>query len=421
MRPIVRICAIPALLLHLSGSAAVVPRPVETGKNLIMVPAGAMKADDAARNTSAIQDALDKATQTGGIVSIPAGRYLCGPLRIHSRTELRLDSGTVLALRNDIEMYPTDEERYLNFLTIDSKAMDVRISGRGTIDGQGAIWWERFTSKTISKRRPQMLSGQGVQRLEISGVRFLNPPNTHISLKDCSEVAIRGIRIEAPERSRNTDGINISARNCLIEDCDIATGDDNIAINFGGRNFSPEHPECENIEIRNCRFGHGHGLSVGSFTSGHLRGLDVHDCSFKGTTVAIRIKSARGRGGIVQDLSYRNLKVEGSKWPVFISAYYPKEPLETETQPAPEAPFSPEYRNIRISGLDVTGGTEALRLFGLPEAPIDGIRFENCRFAARKGMRISNAKKVVFENCTLDVEQGARIETVNAEVSGISN
>lgn len=397
--------------------ADVRPALPKTGKQGFPVRPGA----DADQNTATIQKALDAAGLSGGVVTIPAGRWLCGPLRIHSGTEFRLDSGAVLVLRDDIETYPSQDERYLNFLSIDNKATDIRITGSGTIDGQGSVWWERFTAKAITMRRPQMLYGQGVQRLEISGVHFLNPPNTHISLKDCSDVHIKGITIEAPEKSRNTDGINISARNCLIEDCEIATGDDNIAINFGGRNFSTDAPECENIEIRNCRFGHGHGLSIGSYTSGHLRGLDVHDCSFDGTTAALRIKSARGRGGLVENLRYRNITISGSKWPVFISAYYPKEPKEPETAPEAVTATTPVYKRLRFENIVIDNSEVALRLHGLPETAIEDLVFENCSFSARTGMQISDVKGLHFKNCKLQVREGKRISSVNAQLEGLSN
>ncbi|MDB5210979.1 MAG: hypothetical protein JWQ30_1806, partial [Sediminibacterium sp.] len=140
-------------------------------------------------NTKMIQQALDKAMVDGGTVIIPKGIFLCGPLNMYDRTNLDIQKGAILRLRNDVDSFPVAKERYLNFIHI-SKATDIKISGEGTIDGQGEIWWKKFTAKEITYRRPQMMFIEQSERIEISGITFLDPPNTHLSIKDCNEVYI---------------------------------------------------------------------------------------------------------------------------------------------------------------------------------------------------------------------------------------
>jgi len=374
-------------------------------------------ADGKTNNTAAIQQSLYKAKTEGGKVTVPAGIFLCGPLNMYSKTWLELQKGSVLRLRNDIDSFPSEKERYLNFINI-SNATDIKISGEGTIDGQGSIWWKKYTAKEISFRRPQMVFIEKTRRIEIGGITFLNPPNTHLSLKSSADVYIHGITISAPADSRNTDGINISAQNCTIENCTINTGDDNIAINFGNKNTLV--PECSDIFINRCFFGLGHGLSIGSFTSGGLRNLRVSNCKFDGTTSAIRIKTARGRGGLVENVSYTDIDIKNSKWPIFISAYYPKEPASPEAeQPAPIDDKTPIYKNITLKNITVTGAQDAIKIWGVPESPIQGIQFINVHIAAKNGVQIYNAKEVTFTGSDIKIEKGDKIRSYQADIKGL--
>ena len=377
-------------------------------------------ADNKTLNTLVIQKVLDLAKVSGGKVVLPAGEYLCGPLNLYSRTELEISKGATLRLINNIDSFPVTNGRYLNFINV-AKASDIRISGGGTIDGQGEPWWKATTAKTLTLRRPQMLFIEGSQRIEISGVTFLNPPNTHISLKNNSDVYIHNIVIQAPERSRNTDGINISARDCTIEKCTINTGDDNIAINFGNRKQTDDDPEVKNMVIRDCTFGVGHGLSIGSYTSGNLNGLQVSNCTFDGTTSAIRIKTARGRGGILENISYENISIKNARYPIFISAYYPHEPkTPQEDINASIGEYNPVYKNISLKNITVTNSQEGLILWGIPESPIQKIRFENVKMSSAKGTRIYNVADAEFINSTLKFNAGERIDVYHSRVTGLN-
>lgn len=373
--------------------------------------------DNKTVNTQAIQKTLDLAKTTGGKVLIPAGEYLCGPLNLYSSTNLEIVKGATLRLTNIINDFPSEKNRYLNFINI-SKATDVKISGGGIIDGQGEPWWIATTAKTLTMRRPQLLYMEGLQRVEITGVTFLNPPNTHISLKNCSDVYIHDVRIEAPAKSRNTDGINISAKNCTIERCTINTGDDNIAINFGNKKQAEDDPEVQNMLISDCNFGVGHGLSIGSYTSGSLRNLKVRNCSFDGTTSAIRIKTARGRGGILDQVSYENITIRNSRWPIFISQYYPHEPKtpQEDTTTAIGA-YNPIYKNISLKNITCSNCQEALILWGLPESPIQNIRFEDVKISASKGAQIYHVSKAEFVNSAIKTTEKPRI--YNSTVTGL--
>lgn len=371
-------------------------------------------------STQAIQQALDQLHSLGGgKVVVPRGIYLCGPLKLYSYINLQLDAGATLRLNNEISSYVLEDGHYGNFIEA-KDATDIKISGTGTLDGQGEIWWQQFDAKKLQYRRPQMVYLVNPTRLEISGITFLNPPNTHLSVKDGTDVYIHHISMQAPENSHNTDGINISVRNCTIEQSTFSTGDDDIALNFGSRKDATGLPACTQILIRNCTFLSGHGLSIGSYTAGNLNGLKVSDCSFEGTASALRIKSARGRGGVVENVSYSDITIKNSKSPIYISAYYPKEPASPELDTAAAVKTTtPTYRNIKFKNVTVTNAEYALRLWGLPESPLQNISFENVAISAKKAGIIANAKDISFINSKLIVQDKSVIQQYHSDARGL--
>jgi len=407
------------MLIAIAAKAQYTKLPAIPAKVYNVMDEGAV-GDGKTMNTQAIQKALDRARSTGGKVVVPAGEYMCGPLTLYSKTELQIDKGATLRLPNDIEHFPQTNGRYLNFIDI-ADANDIKISGGGTIDGQGEVWWKAVEAKAPIPRRPQMLYISGSQRVEISGVTFLNPPNTHVSLKDCSDVYIHDITITAPATSHNTDGINISAKNTTIERCNIATGDDNIAINFGNKPAFGAEPEVKNMVIRDCTFGIGHGLSIGSFTSGGLSNLFVSKCTFDGTTSSIRIKTARGRGGVLDNINYEDITIKNSHYPIFISEYYPKEPkTPQEDILTAKGDRIPDYKNISLKNVTVTDAQEAIIIWGVPESPVQHVRFENVNISAKNGAQIYNANKVEFINSTVKAANDEKLRVYKAGVTGLN-
>lgn len=390
--------------------------PVIPAVSFNVIDFGAV-ADGRTLNTDAIQHTIDKAAD-GGTIIIPAGIFLCGPIVLHSKINLQISKNAVLLFSNDIDRHPIVNNRYQNFIAA-SHQSDIKISGEGTINGQGEIWWTKFRAKKLTYTRPQLIYLDNCERVEVSGITCLNPPNTHVSMKLCKEVMIKGITITAPANSANTDGLNLSVKNCLVTGCKISTGDDNIAINFGGKGTTAG-PECESIAITNCFFGYGHGLSIGSYTSGNLKGLTVSNCSFEGTTAGIRMKSTRGRGGLVEDVNYRNITMEKVKNPVFISAYYPKEPIDPANDIArPVGATTPHFKNITLTNISCRGSDRAVTIWGVPEMPVEQIIFDHVNISATKGMLLYNVKGLLFINSTINSREGEPIKEFNADVKGL--
>ena len=379
-------------------------------------------------NTDAIAKAIKACVDGGGgIVVVPAGKFLSGPIQLASKVNLRIDEGATLIFTDAAEAYPIDDDNRHQMMLSAKKCEDVAITGKGTIDGQGARWWEEFLKikgkpdEKKSPRRPNLVDLTNCTRVLIKDVQLVNSPNFHLVPRDCDEVTIDGVKINAPEDAPNTDGIDPSGRNYLITRCVFDVGDDCIA--FKPQRVRPDgRPACENFVVSDCTFLHGHGLSIGGQTAGGMRNLVVRDCTFDGTDAGIRMKAPRGQGGVVENLSYENITMTNVKVPIFITSYYPnnttpKEPENDKAQPV--GATTPTWRKIRITNVKSQGSPEAGRIFGLPEMPVSDVVFTHVNLTAEEGLHIANAKGVQFRDCQIKAAKGEAVIQRNAEVSGL--
>src|SRR4029077_14234722 len=114
-----------------------------------------------------------------------------------------------------------------------------------------------------------------------------------------------------------------SCKHVLISGCRISTGDDNVAVTSAG---GPS-PTASDIVVRDCVFGAGHGVSIGSYASGGVGGMTVQHCTFQGTQNGIRIKTARDHSGEVSNLVYDDLQMTGVRNAIYLTEYYPDIPM----------------------------------------------------------------------------------------------
>ena len=342
------------------------------------------KTDDA----PAIQKAIAKAaSQGGGTVHFAKGTYMSGPLTLANHIRLQLDPGVTL-LMLPLDRYPGGNTNPADF--IGAKGLtDLAIVGAGTIDGQGAAWWP--SAKDKEKKRPRMISMHDCSRILIEGVTLKNSPMFHIAIRS-EEVTVSKVTVRAPSSkdpqnpSHNTDACDVSGRNILVMDCDISVGDDNYTC---GKDTS-------NVLIKNCRYGNGHGVSIGSYTQGVIENITVRDCTFEGTECGIRIKSDRDRGGHLRHLVYENLQMKNVGIPIEIYATYnvhtkPFKDLNmlsaenALTYPAkPVGPTTPIYEDFTFRNITATvaSGHRAGLIWGLPEAPVGQVTMENVNITA---------------------------------------
>ncbi|MFG2940355.1 pectinesterase family protein [Streptomyces sp. NPDC048282] len=347
------------------------------------------KADGTTKDTAALQKTID-ACAGKGTVELTSGKYLSGPLTLRSDMAFTLDSGATLLASQNAADYANSGTKLTPLLSAPD-AKNLTISGAGTIDGQGASWWsliksEKAAGKTTLSPRPGLIDIGDASGLKITGITLKNAPNVHITLRSVTTAAIDKITISSPSDSPNTDGIDVwSSSGVAVTNSTIDAGDDDIAIDS-----SPQGGPAHDISLSNCMILHGHGLSIGSYTGGGAYNIDIHDNTLNGTGTGVRIKTARGRGGEVHDITYKNLKMTNVTEPIQIVGYYPTIPADGEAAQAITS-TTPNYHDITISGITATGASDAGRIVGVPERPITGLTLNSVSITAKTGLTVRNA------------------------------
>lgn len=344
---------------------------------------------------------------------IPTGVYLCGPIQFGNKLNLHIDSGAVLKML-PIDKYPGGTNEGISFISA-ANLHDIAITGKGTIDGQGSPWWKN--AKTEGIKRPRMIAFKDCERVLIEQVKLLNSPMFHIAIGGgrTSNVTVSGVIVRAPSSkdpvnpSHNTDACDVSGSKILIKDCDISVGDDDYTCGGG----------TSDVLITNCKYGEGHGVSIGSYTNKGVRNITVENCTFTNTESGIRIKTDRDRGGVVENITYRNLTMTNVGFPILIYESYEARgvfrnlgnvtPEIAATYPsAAITDKTPFYKNITFQNITATAesGRRAGLIWGLPESAISNVTLENVSITADKPFGIFFANNVQLKNCNIKTSAG---------------
>ncbi|MGA3065435.1 MAG: glycosyl hydrolase family 28 protein [Tepidisphaeraceae bacterium] len=356
-------------------------------------------------NSAAIEAALTAANKAGGgTVEVPAGTFLSKSITTnYNNITLEIASGGVLeavAMSN----YGSYENKFIQF----NDDSNVAITGPGTINGNGAGWWS-------SSDRPTLIGFNKCNGVTVSNVTMVNSPKEFITFDATNNVVCNHVTISAPSTSPNTDGIDPCGSNYVIENCNISTGDDDIAIKAADA-------ASNNITVTNCTFGTGHGLSIGAQTNDGVNGVTVSNCTFNGTQYGIRLKASEGNGGLVQNCSYTNITMTDVETPIEITSWYDSNPSDPKTV-ASTTPDSttPIWKGITITNLTATGATHAGDIYGMPEEPVGAITLSNVNIKAKTGLYIYYASDVTFtKGSVITASSGPDVQTWDATVSGIT-
>jgi hypothetical protein len=171
---------------------------------------------------------------------------------------------------------------------------------------------------------------------------------------------------------------------------------------------------------------HGHGVSIGSYTSGGVDSMLVDSCTFTGTDNGIRIKSQRDRGGNVRGITYSNLTMTNVRYPIFFTAFYSGIPLQSADTLYPITSTTPYFHDINVINLTSTNSSSssvAGIIVGVPEEPFTNITLQNVKLTAYKGIELRNATISDPDTMLINVTSGPRIiyELRSQLITGIND
>ncbi|WP_147635068.1 glycoside hydrolase family 28 protein [Treponema pectinovorum] len=430
------------------------------------------KNDGSFDNTALFKAAFDGiAKNGGGKLLVESGKWVTGPIDIPTDTTLELAEGAELSFLTDPNLYPPAFTRWegvecyaMHALVRSSDTKNVKITGKGTLNGNGKSWWDLAHAKRNTQNSPvesyelalaklnpgyenQPGGGGGRQsqflrpcfvefinceNVTVEGIKIIDSPFWTVHPLYVKNLTLHKLHIENPYEAPNTDGIDVdSCTDVKITDCFVSVGDDGICIKSGsGPDGIRINRPTVGVEIKGCTVRNAHGgIVIGSETAAGMSGIHASDCDLSGTDRGIRIKSRRGRGGDINDIELRNLVMNDTLCPIAMNMYYkcgitdvnaPEFSLEKQEITSE----TPRIHNVKIVGCKGTGcKASAGFIVGLPERPIENLEIRDCHFVTDetsdcspmdsdmfyglpsvdvKSFRVRNAPGAVFENVTIE-------------------
>lgn len=453
-----------------------VARPQIPGNEVLLTDFGAV-GDGGTLCTNAFKKAMSALKgKGGGRLVVPEGIWLTGPIEFESCVELHLKRGALVLFTTDFDAYPlvdvvyegNSAQKKMSPLWAYEKH-DVAITGYGTFDAQGQAWrpskkgkftdsqWKELTSgKGIELKnvwypdakddemagkpgnpdmrrvyqRPVLLEFTRCQRVLLEGVTLSNSPAWNCHPLQCEDVILDEVTIRNPWYAQNGDGLDLESCNrAIIRNSTFDVGDDAICIKSGkdaeGRSWKKP---CQNVVIEGCTVLHGHGgFVIGSEMSSGARNIYVHNCVFNGTDTGLRMKSTRGRGGVVENIFIDKINMANISGDAFtFDLYYANKPVagksdkDTSAQDAvPQVTEeTPCFKNLYISNIICQGAKRAIYFNGLPEMPLNNLQMNNSLFVSEAGAELHYAKNIKFNNVKIQNSKGERITMT--DVTGFS-
>lgn len=425
--------------------------------------------DGTTLNTIAINKAIDDCNaKGGGVVLIPAGLWLTGPIVLKSNVDLHLERAALVQFTKDFNQYPLVEGNWEGKKTVRNQSPvsatdqnNIAITGSGVLDGNGDVWrmigkdrlteseWKRKVAsgglvsddgktwypsektrkgqklnasdgikdlKTIKDfeeikdyLRPNLVVITNCKKVLLQGVTFQNSPAWCLHPLMCEDLTVRNVYVKNPEWAQNGDGIDVeSCKNVLIEGSTFECGDDGICVKSGrDEEGRKRNMPTENMIVRNDIVYRAHGgFVIGSEMSGGARNIFVTECSFIGTDKGLRFKTARGRGGIVENIYCKKIFMKDiiGEAIYFDMYYFTKPPAAGQKVEIPAVnEGTPQFRNFYISDIACDGAEKGIFIRGLPEMSIKNIHLDNMVLKTRRGIEIIEANAISLNNIRLDV------------------
>ena len=299
------------------------------------------KGDGTTDDAPALQRAIDACSADGGgRVLLSRGKtFLSGPLQLKSGVELYLDAGATLLANPDENVYRKSafgSNQGEGMLWLWAKdAHDIRVCGRGTIDGNGVRFMGRELSDSYELKpvttfdpRPHVLTLIGVKNVQVRDITIREGAYWTLHLVGCEDAVVDGINLLNNLKIRNGDGIDIDhSRHVRVSNCHITSGDDCICLK-NRREFA-EYGSCHDIVVTNCTMSsRSCAIKIGSENMDSIYNVTIDNC--------IITRSNRGLGiqnrdeGTVTDVVFSNIIMDLHLWsdvwwgkaePIYVTSY----------------------------------------------------------------------------------------------------
>lgn len=418
-----KLVSICAFLLCFQGKAQTLPfnmpevkEPIFQNESVNIKDFGAV-GDGQTMNSEAFKKAIDNcASHGGGTVIIPAGLWLTGPIEMKSNINLHADKGALVIFSRNHDDYASSTGSKPVSPIHGENLTNIAITGDGIFDGSGDTWRPVKKVKTTASQWNDLVSSGGTVKDDtyypkergrmihnynrtymvnfsncktvlLDGPTFQNSPSFVFCPHNCEDMIVRNIKVLNEWWAQNGDGIDISSgKNIIIKNCFLNVGDDGICMKSSN---SPLHKNGEaglqNVAISDCVVYHAHGgFVIGSNTDGGMHNISVNNCNFMYTDVGLRFKSARGRGGLVDNIYVKNIYMKSiAHEAILFDTYYEKKEKSDVIEKVTER--TPKFTDIYIENVFCNGSEQALKMIGLPEMPIRNIHFSNVKISAEAG------------------------------------
>lgn len=409
------------LALHVGMMLTAAAQGMAGNKSCDITRFGAV-ADGGTLNTTSIQAAIEHcATNGGGTVIVPKGTFLTGAVFLKPGVNLQIEKDGVLKGSDQLEDYPASLQPgwAVAALVNADRCDNLQITGEGAIDGNGQRWWKLFWDLRNAKdpeleykaRRPRLVCISNSKNVRVSGLHLQNQAIWCLHLFRDEDVTADGLTIHAPAPAPSSDGIDVdSCRRVRIANCDIDVNDDCISIKSGvGAEAQKGLHPSEDIIIEKCRFGYGHGgVAIGSETSGNIRNVEVRNCKSDSDNWApIRFKSAPTRGGVVENITFRDFTISNVRRAFELN-------LGWGGKVGPNDKNLPVLRNLTFS--NIVGSAKSVGIMnGFEKSPITDVKFQDCNLSAEKGFSILYGRNIDLSGLKLDVKTGEPIKKEGVE------
>jgi polygalacturonase len=441
---------------------ALIPASLHAAPKIFFANDYGAKGDGVHFDGVAIQEAIHVAAKNGNTLTFKPGIYLTGSLFLESGMTFEVPEGVTLIGSEKLTYYPEIPTRIAGIEMTWPAALinvrdqkDVTITGKGTIDGDGPIWWKSYWdlraqyeprglrwASDYDARRPRLMLFQNSENIHLGGgITLKRSGFWTVQVLYGHDITIDGVIIRNNEGGKgpSTDGIDIdSSRKVLVAHADIDVNDDALCLKAGrdSDGLRVNRP-TEDIVIRDSIIRHGAAaITIGSETSGGFRNIEAYNITaLSGVPSGVLFKSAHTRGGFAKDIRIHDLDLQGVAIPIHITMNwnptYSYATLPAGTDPKTVPPYYitittpvtppekglPHFSDVHIWNIKATAAKQAFNVAAYPNATLDDFRIDHLNIEAATAGTIANAKDWAMTDNTIQTTDGSKVTFTDSNVT----